>query len=639
MLDAIYNSLTWQLEKFRIIFFLGEGQYRVINAVIDWISTMAANTDSVRISFGTYSATVAFMCDPEKGCMPKMLGKNILEPKTFIIRQPSGSAIPEGWIAIFSSPDLEILENKTRAPSVTPLRWRLSREEKMLALRIARKTLEELFSQKKHKDSDPLPERFSLKSDLGVALWVDGRLRGSSVIRGKRLEEGIRAAALSASRDSRFKPIGSSDLARLRIEITIISDLRIPLSDRELSKNAIYAEKGYGVRFEERIGWFFPEVFNVRKFKNLSEFLNALVKEKAKVESPYSRDNVFMFEVDDFIESDRHVVSSLYGPLIKPVRSYKTTDLKSSLKSTADWLCRIQEPDGNIPPISDPLTGRMNQIDWPRLAFSLWALAEFGNAIESDTYARASERGFEYLKRHLLLGQSDEMTLIGEHHTQMNRPVISNRMLTLAYFGQLSRALKKLNESLSAAREIAESINTVGVDTITKSQICSFLRIFSKDDEVFRKSFETLAAALKRDFMRIVKDQKAANLAIWAELAHIFLEADSDFSATVYAWLKRQQHYDGSFPTSPSDTAAYTRGTGKILEVLAADPIGHNDAITRSLQWLATMQYNDDNMFFIRRELQPIFMGAFRHDFLNPEAWIDSSGHFLLAGTRLLHGV
>ncbi len=35
----------------------------------------------------------------------------------------------------------------------------------------------------------------------------------------------------------------------------------------------------------------------------------------------------------------------------------------------------IQEPDGNFPPDMNPLTNRHTQIDWPRLAFTAWALA------------------------------------------------------------------------------------------------------------------------------------------------------------------------------------------------------------------------------------------------------------------------
>src|SRR3989344_1417044 len=106
----------------------------------------------------------------------------------------------------------------------------------------------------------------------------------------------------------------------------------------------------------------------------------------------------------------------------------------------ADWLLQVQEPDGNLPPILGPLTGRTAQLDWVRLAFTAWALAEFGTAVNERRYTQGAAKSFEYLKKYLI--SSPEFP-------------IPNSELALAYFGQLSLALRA-SAGAAAARKILE---------------------------------------------------------------------------------------------------------------------------------------------------------------------------------------
>ena len=126
------------------------------------------------------------------------------------------------------------------------------------------------------------------------------------------------------------------------------------------------------------------------------------------------------------------------------------------------------------------------------------------------------------------------------------------------------------------------------------------------------------------------------NLAQWAELVNTFWGVDQPFAEKVLDWLKAQQLPSGAFPESTASDFVYTRGTGKISEVLALDPERNRTAIEAVLPWLIAMQYDEENTFFIPPEARPKILGAFRHDYLNPEAWVDSAGHVLLGGARLL---
>src|SRR3989338_3141268 len=272
---------------------------RLLNAVFDWLSGVVGENDLISIDFGKHSGFYRFEFPLRSGDRPKKISPPQESEAAFIIRKPDISLSGEQWVLIFSSPEIEVLENKNRPHTIKPLRWGFSDEKRVAAFRIARDALQKFLEDASRLERNyflAFPPRFSLRTDVDVALWVKGRLRGSSVVEGMSLGEGIAEAAILSSRDSRFKPLSSEDLPDTRIEVTIMHDIRVPLSKRERSKNAIYPEKGYLLEKNGKKGWYLPEVFHVKRFRNLEDFLCDLAQEKAGLDrSAYKRADVFIF--------------------------------------------------------------------------------------------------------------------------------------------------------------------------------------------------------------------------------------------------------------------------------------------------------------------------------------------------------
>ena len=599
-----------------------------LRVVFEWLSGIAHESDVILVRKSGHDKLFRFRFPLCPGDMPHC-EKAKREEVTFIVcvRTVEPSPLDQKWIRIFFSPEIEIWENKNRTAGPAPLRWGLDNDEKKFSIKLARKALTKFLTSDEQLSyaelqNIRLPIRFQLKTDLDVALWVHGQLRGSMVVEQLPLAEAIVTAASYVSRDMRFKPVTTDELPFTRIEITLISGLRIPLTDEEQKIDVIYSEKGYLYIKGNRRGWFLPEVFNVRRYETLQKFLNDLAKEKAGIIGDRAGAQILIFEVDDFIETENQQdVLTLKGPIVSYEKDVSITELETHSRAWADWLCRIQEPDGNFPPDMNPLTSRHTQIDWPRLAFTAWTLAEFGKIMKDGKYIRAAEKSFWYLKQFLI---SSFPILVPSHE------------LALVYFGQLSLALNKPNEAGVVAHRILSRVNTLNFEPITFAQIASFFKIISKKDREFSAPFEYLTRIIKENFEQSLKGDKSMNLAVWAESVNTFTGVDEEFSCKVANWLKTQQLSSGAFPESTYSNFVYTRGTGKIFEVLVIDVGANNDSIQQAIRWLVSMNYNQGNTFFIPEESRIRFIGGFRHDYFNHETWIDAVGHVLLGTTRLL---
>src|SRR3989344_3276681 len=323
-----------------------------LQAVFDWLSGITQERDIIFVETETRSDFFAFRFPLRYGDAPRKIAARP-EEATLIIRKGIAQQPPppQEWTRLFFSPEVEVFEKKDRVADAVPL-WRgLTDNEKKSALVLARGAAEAFLSGREfslaHSTPDESMARFNMKSDLCVALWVKGRLRGSVVIQGHTLGHGIVHAATSACRDGRFKPLAPEELKDTRMEITVMHPLRVPVSEKEKEADVIYPEKGYFLRLGARQGWFLPEVLNVRKFSNLKDFLGDLAQEKAGLPRHLGHTaDVFIFEVEDFIESeDRRGVLSLFGPSIRPNTSRGREAVKHRLKMAADWLLQVQEPD------------------------------------------------------------------------------------------------------------------------------------------------------------------------------------------------------------------------------------------------------------------------------------------------------
>jgi hypothetical protein len=145
-----------------------------------------------------------------------------------------------------------------------------------------------------------------------------------------------------------------------------------------------------------------------------------------------------------------------------------------------------------------------------------------------------------------------------------------------------------------------------------------------------------ITGVLKNNFQKELKSGATMNLAAWSELANTFWGIDNEFARKIFDWLKKYQLPNGAFAAETNSSFAYTRGTGKIFEILALNPKENNEEINKALFWLAAMQYTGENTFFIPPKNRHLIMGGLRHDYFNPETWIDAAGHFLLGASRLI---
>jgi len=267
-----------------------------------------------------------------------------------------------GWQSIFLSNEFEIWENKEKYQSVNlPIRFGLTEKEKEEALNHSRCILENFLTKGgvRKDSSGTITGRFSQKVNIDVALWVGGELRGSRIVENLPFWEAIEEATVRACRDERFKPLSFEELSSTTIEIAILSSLRIPLLKKEKASNVVYTEKGYLMSINGKQGWFLPAVFNCISFSGLSDFLVNLIEKKIGISRLFLPNALIeIFEVDNFIESTKKKPLSLKGPIV--LRNNHPDDTKEeeiysrfyeSVNRSADFICMVQEGDGNIPPI------------------------------------------------------------------------------------------------------------------------------------------------------------------------------------------------------------------------------------------------------------------------------------------------
>jgi len=327
------------------------------------------------------------------------------------------------------------------------------------------------------------------------------------------------------------------------------------------------------------------------------------------------------------------------------------------LKRAGDWLLNIQEKDGNFMPIVNPLTGLNSQIDWPRSVLSAWALSELSKITDEKKYLESAKKYFKFLAAyHVFLKDigynAFRSSLIFAYAGDLAMSFPGNDAEYFQEYSQISEFLLSNRDRLFQA------------DPITAAQVLSFMSAFAiKQKSTQNPISESITDLLRSLSEKLAKEFEAksrqpnCNLAFWAELVHSFNNLSLIFGGMFYQefifkiadWLVGFQRKDGSFwSTNDDPNFVYVRSTGKIFEVLPDAlnmAISANDdlrikkykkAINICLTWLRGMQYDENNVFFVKKEIRERVIGGFRHDYFNQEAWIDAAAHFILGGTRLL---
>lgn len=479
---------------------------------------------------------------------------------------------------------------------------------------------------------------------LSVAFWVSGMLRGCRIVHRQPLKEALRQATFQAMRDSRFKPIGEKEFDAVRIEIVfLVPSEKMPVY-RLRGRREIDPEKAYRVSYEGRQGWLLPEVFNCLRFRGMDDFLKTLITEKAGLRIDrrcLTRAEIEVFTVDDFIESEeKNQVFPLSGPLVVMDNHYRydsfderfISDLETMSHQAASQLLGIQEEDGNIPPVINPLSGKMRQVDWVRLALTAVALESFGKSTETEKYRVAGRKAGEYIWKY------------GYDHPYLD---IYTRTLCRVYYAEYLFVSGREEEAKSIAWELLKQVRSVRFEPIFLLKAASLLLSF--EEKEFLRMAEGIFGSVWDDFIRKREYGRGTDIEL-ARFPELIVVAEKLFVVTresryrekgiqITEWFISQQHAQGSFPSVIGSRFSYTRGTGKIFEVLAFHPNEYRESLLRIFGWLRTMQYSRENTFFIRPEHRRKVLGGFRHDVFNHEVWIDASSHVLLGGSRILQAM
>lgn len=549
------------------------------------------------------------------------------------------SSLENDWYLIFYASGIEIWENTLRHGKISPLRFGIGEKEKTKILSFARKSMENFFKEEAiPKDQSSVGE-FPAEGErvsLDVALWIKGDLRGSIIVENKPLYEGIKQASLGALRDKRMKPVEARELAEALIEVTIFSNLRLPLRKEDVSDSNIDGRRGYYVSHEEKRGWYLPAVFNCVKFKGMANVRESLIREKAKISSKAAeRVALYTFMVDGFVESSGDRVLSLDGPVAlekTQTGNFNPTfleEVRTKGDRAAEWLLSMQDTDGFMPLYADPMHSSFGRMDWGRLACTVHALACYGQVTGQEQLQKAAQKGLFYLSRHVL----GATTLSANDH-----------LATLIYLARAAMAMKENN----LLEDIMESISihrvNVNSQPILVANLATLFLLRCGNSYPFLEDGISLAEQVLAHFKSKLEAKKRIQLAEYPELAHV-LELISqvtgekiymDKALQVKEWLVAQQFENGSFPSHSGSYFVYSRGTGKIFEVLAGSYREYGAAVDKSFRWLSDMQYGEHNTYFASPMFRNRITGGLRHDYANSEAWIDGSAHFLLGISRLI---
>lgn len=466
-------------------------------------------------------------------------------------------------------------------------------------------------------DAELLPDTLV---HMDVAFWVDGEIRASAIVsQPLPLPLALECGTRQALGDGRFRPLREAEIARLWIELTFFGPWH-PLTIRERQQDAIDPESGYvAVVDGQSRAWYLPMVHNNRPFTSLRHLLDSLMRGKGQL-SPQAikRAVIYRFPTRGCLESPEHAYRQLAGPL---VAAETTESVELMLDRSLEWLLRQEYAPGIWLPKRAPGSILTNAIDWPRIGFSALVLAEAGRAIGRDSLTQKAKCTVAALKPVLPI-----VTIIGREAQALTSVYAG---LTAVAWGETEAARWWYREALRY--QTFERFHPIGALLLTR------LAVGVGEREQAKQWFEIL-------WERWERDRDSIQLALYPELMvvakalHVVTHEPIylDRATRVGDWYVARQNEDGSFPFAPgSARAPYIRGMGKILEVLAVMPERYREPWEKGIQYVAQFQYTNINSYHVPRAQQAEFLGGFRHDVFNREAWIDAAGHVILALVRM----
>jgi len=499
----------------------------------------------------------------------------------------------------------------------------VNKEEQLHALSRARKTGEKILrGDFKYQERDFVEGENTL-FEVCVAFWKDGKVRGSMMEQGNSLNEAIdRATARALVVDDRWKPVSIEDFSSLQIEMTIFSPIKFQINPKRI--RLIDYTKGYVAKGPSSFGLYVPEVFNARKFLSTYDFFSSLAIVKGEMKrGELQKVKYLAFDVCDFLESeDRKDSISLYGtmPYAKsPSAEVATSLMNETAKQANDWLFRMQEDDGNILPVVQIFEKKFKQFDLIRLSFAIYAMAEWQKYQPTEFGREQLNRAIEYTAKTLLSLGVSEYKLYG-----------------LVYLAHTYCSVGEFNKAGDTVRQMTPIIYDFKFSPILYLQLLTLLeRLKESGMQDYEIDRERIAGQCRREF-ESQRNSPHTDAASWAEAVVAFSYSDQEFSHTVAKWLVSHKLQNGAFRQSIKNSYTYTRGTSKIFEALAIYPTEYREEIIKSFAWLVSMQYTDQNTFFVEKDFKKWVIGGFRHDYCNADLWSDAASHYILGASRYL---
>ncbi len=539
----------------------------------------------------------------------------------------------KSWFLIFYSPDFEIWENKLRHTNILPLRFGLSKTERVELTALARDSMNAYFTNQEMTNSRTNFSRLDQVATADVVLWIGGQLRGSCVVIDRPLREGIVATAKFVLNDYRFKPVSAEELKNAWIEIAIMQGPCIRLSQKNIEEYFLDGRRGYVVTIDKRREWYFTGTFNSAKFEDLKELTTKLVYKKAKLSVSEAKHAFFStYLVEAFIENPTNKeINALDGPVVKQHVQPEASDMRNlvhrhSLES-AKWLLQMQDTEGYMPLYVDPIARRFGKTDWIRLAHTAYALLFYGRVVGKPIFVTAGAKAFYYVYGYVFEKISDE----------------SAKRTTLLYLGEAALQLGDIEKVDDISRYLKIPWN--GGGTNFYANLASFFASLyecSQDETLLEAT--AFGELVYSDFKKKREQNAAIAPTSYAQLIHTFFllykitkeDAFIKKSEEMGDWLKEQQLENGAFASKTGSKYIYTRGSAKMFEVLATDVLKYRESVESCLNWLIEMKYSNENTYFVAPEFKKCVIGGLRHDLANPEAWIDGAAHFLIGAARIL---
>jgi len=598
-----------------------------LGAVVTWIRTVSLEGDLFILETGEAKEVLSFPFPSMPGADPERALVPLDSPRIrFIVRTGSRMAAKPGgtWRSVLRVREVEVLERDIPHGRHRPLRLGLSDAEALAALHHVRRSAAHFITaavgNAPEADTRENP-RLGLRSGVAVAIWTRGRLRGSLVCPPGPALRTLGQAAVWACQDARFERLAPSDLDDTVFQATLLHAPRVTLAPEEIATGNAYPDKALTASLGLRSGIYLPEIFNLVRHGTLRSLTESVAKEKAGILGANEGTLFEVCEVTEIVESgDRSRALRLDGPVAHGGDAEVSPAIaRESGEAATEWLARIQREDGALPLRARPALGTSDGIDVPRMAMTAEGLAAFGVAYDFLPAVSVARRVLGWVER-------SEAARRGTHE-----------LLIAIYMAKAKLLLDGRQVAHDTARAIAERLARVPTElpVLVASHALALLGLLARAGDgsgALSKYQDALVRDLAARFARARSEAAPASLAEWAELG---MAPDPETAREVRDWLSLQQLSSGAFPDTTTSDFVYTRGTGKIFEVLAESraPL-HEEAATSALKWLVRMQYRTDSAFFVPSEYRPQVLGAIRHDYTDTDAWIDSAGHLLLGLAR-----